>query len=423
MPPHMTRAAAAAKQRKPEFDERTPVEVIAERGVAKFKRFGWRTVLRGLPEFSDLAKYEGFEVREMEAMDDGTYAVEVDDGMTVRLPARFFCSETIGTTRRNSVTQELFSQIQTASKDPEASSMNVVLTGLRKFLMKQVEKIIRGRTHCTEPEAMRILFKEFDLDHGGTVDKSEFLVGLARLGFSLLPDDLNVLWPMILPDTEEIDIKVLFNFLLQPRRRGSVTMREHQHVKKMYRNALKLRKLISNYVKSHETTAEELFRQWDKDASEELDIEEVMSGMKEMNIGMPEKDVQVLWPMLTEQTSGSLAINCKNWVRLIEDEDSAREFLLTKFQGKSVLTAISSEDLANKLEERKEQEKLKWMRKKAQAKRDGSPVASNNGSSRSPVSSPQFMPAQRGGWMAHGDRSSSRGRGRQRGGLLWGFCY
>ena len=63
----------------------------------------------------------------------------------------------------------------------------------------------------------------------------------------------------------------------------------------------------------------------DKDASEELDIEEVISGMKEMNIGMPEKDVQVLWPMLTEQTSGSLAINCKNWVRLIEDEQRSGE--------------------------------------------------------------------------------------------------
>ena len=48
----------------------------------------------------------------------------------------------------------------------------------------------------------REMFLRLDKDHGGTLDRSEFLGGLRQLGIPLSVDDMNMLWPMFSHDAD-----------------------------------------------------------------------------------------------------------------------------------------------------------------------------------------------------------------------------
>jgi hypothetical protein len=347
---------------------------ILQSGVQNFKRFGWRTRLVGLPKYGDLYKYEGVEVRELEDVGHGLYKVEITPGVDLRLPSRFFRSETIGTRRRNTVTREFFSQMKNAANDPDVSTMHVILTGLRSFLAKEVQRIIRSRTHCSEKEALQMLCADFDADDNGTLNKMEFLAGMDRLGFSLMPDDVNVLWPMIAPDLasekgdEEIEAQKLFEFLLAPRRRSSTTMREYKHTKLMYRGVLKLKDVLSKHLKVTGLTAGELFTQWDTNKGGTLNVEEVGEGLVQMKLDVSVKELHLLWPMLTDTKTGSLDIDRGQWERLVGEEGAAKEFLLEKFRERGVTSVVGSEDLQWRMQKRREREKekerLRWIRPK-----------------------------------------------------------
>jgi Ca2+-binding EF-hand superfamily protein len=79
------------------------------------------------------------------------------------------------------------------NKTAYAARLKIIVDALRERIL-----VILANERITKEE----LFLRLDLDCGGTLDRSEFLGGLRRLGIPLSLPDMNLLWPMFSLDAD-----------------------------------------------------------------------------------------------------------------------------------------------------------------------------------------------------------------------------
>jgi Ca2+-binding EF-hand superfamily protein len=297
----------------------------------------WTTQTYGIVGLTgDLAVYNGHAARcyhggTVDGEPSATWHFPVSSKLTLELPHRFLreLSAFDYPTAEVNGWQMIMQDYQADNTQGKATSNNRQdVRATADSLIMQLRNVLIKRAGGSKAETavgaqpIKDLFHEMDSNHNGELDKKEFLDGCLKVGISISPPEINLVWPLFDTDGSGfIDTDELSSFL-EARRTGRKTsvemnavskqLRQHRIVNKSaYATRMKviaesLRASILGLLAKEKITQEELFVRLDCDGGGSLDRSEFLGGLRRMGIPLSLTDMNLLWPMFSLDADGSV---------------------------------------------------------------------------------------------------------------------
>jgi len=192
-----------------------------------------------------------------------------------------------------------------------------------EFLTSKIRTAIEKHKNIDGGEGIAKIFKEFDGDNSGALDRKEFYLGINSLGITVSRGEIEQLWPILDADNSgKLDLQEFFAFAAEgSNRRNSYIQLREKRDKSCVTIGRKIRskkiKSSSNLAKVLETCALRLkqvvdasdksSRQWfdafDEDGAGSLDQLELFNGFKHCGMEMAQEELQLIWPALCNESN------------------------------------------------------------------------------------------------------------------------
>jgi Ca2+-binding EF-hand superfamily protein len=177
----------------------------------------------------------------------------------------------------------------------------------------------------SEKEGFNQLFRAFDADGSGEIDKAEFQSGLQKLGILLTGAEVDLLWPLFdLDGSGEVDLQELIEFLTKGGKKGVAGQDERETREKDTMDSSKVQRIgrieqktnyrkvmlelrtdlkfaINQHLIFSSKTSTEFFTEFDTDGNGVFDMKEFIYLLAKVDIEVGEAEMNMLWPLLCEE--------------------------------------------------------------------------------------------------------------------------